>query len=82
MPLLQVRNCPTLLYETIARVAASENRSIAQQTLALLQQSFDGSVDAKKAKRIHALEETKTLALVLPKNAPSPESLVSEDRSR
>ena len=40
MPLLQVRNCPSNLYESITQVAKKENRSIAQQTIVLLEQSF------------------------------------------
>ena len=36
MPLLQVRDIPKELYETISKVAQIENRSISQQTIVLL----------------------------------------------
>jgi hypothetical protein len=32
MPLLQVRNVPEDLYDALSKVAAAENRSIAQET--------------------------------------------------
>ena len=37
MPLLQVRDIPEDLYEKLAKVAQMENRSIAQETIVLLQ---------------------------------------------
>ncbi len=41
MPLLQVRDVPIELYETLSRVAESENRSIAQETIVLLKKALN-----------------------------------------
>jgi hypothetical protein len=41
MPLLQVRDIPDDLYETQSKVAASENRSIAQETIVLLKKTLN-----------------------------------------
>ncbi|MBQ6452829.1 MAG: hypothetical protein IJJ14_00555, partial [Coriobacteriales bacterium] len=38
MPLLQVRDCPEDVYEALRERAKRENRSIAQQTITILQE--------------------------------------------
>lgn len=50
MALLQVRDMPDDLYETLSRVAAAENRSIAQQTIVLLKKSLQYD-QKRKARR-------------------------------
>ena len=37
MPALQVKDCPTEVYEELRRCAAQENRSISQQALTILE---------------------------------------------
>lgn len=37
MPALQIKDCPTEVYEELRRCAARENRSISQQTLTILE---------------------------------------------
>ena len=37
MPALQVKDCPTELYEELRRCASRENRSISQQALTILE---------------------------------------------
>ena len=40
MPLLQVRECPEDIYRTITYAAKSENRTIAQQIIVLLEKAL------------------------------------------
>ena len=40
MPLLQVRECPEDIYRRISYAAKNENRTIAQQTVVLLEKSL------------------------------------------
>lgn len=82
MPLLQVRNCPTPLYETISLFAKKENRSIAQETISILQKNLQLGFDEKKSKRIAAIEKSVSLNFTLPEDAPSPTDLIREDRNR
>lgn len=42
MPALQVKDCPSDVYERLRACAAEENRSIAQQTVAILRLYLDG----------------------------------------
>ena len=41
MPALQVRDCPMEVYEKLRACAAAENRSIAQQTLTIIEEYLD-----------------------------------------
>lgn len=38
MPALQIKDCPTEVYEALRRCAARENRSISQQALTILEE--------------------------------------------
>lgn len=42
MPLLQVKNCPERIYESLRSLAISEHRTIAQQVLAILDDYLNG----------------------------------------
>ncbi len=85
MAILQVRDVPDDLYETLSNVAKQSHRSIAQETLVLLRQALQMEV-SRKAKRSATLEKIEALSVVkLPHTAtsmPSPEALIREDRDR
>ena len=51
MPLLQVRDCPEDVYKKIALVAKKENRSIAQQTVVLLERSLGQEISNKERRK-------------------------------
>ena len=55
MPLLQVRDCPEDIYQKIALVAKRQNRSIAQQTLVLLEKGL-GQEQSNSERRRQLLE--------------------------
>ena len=57
MALLQVRNFPDDTYEVISEMAKKERRSIAQQTILLVEKGLDLE-STPKARRIRALERT------------------------
>ncbi len=59
MPSLQVRNLPDALYQKLARAAAREHRSIAQQAVILLSKGLDCELDPKKQRNL-LLESLKT----------------------
>lgn len=81
MALLQVRDMPDDLYETLSRVAAADNRSIAQQTIVLLKKSLQYD-QKRKARRKQVLEEIKALEINNTDSFPNPEDLIREDRDR
>lgn len=81
MALLQVRDCPTDLYENLTNRAKSENRSIAQQTIYILKNSL-GSSDANKQRRKKTLELLAEKPMILPEGSPMPADLIREDRDR
>ena len=82
MPLLQVRDCPDNVYQTLVRNAKSENRSIAQQTIVILKKNFDMQLHSAAIRRQQAIAMTEEWHITLPKNARSPAELVREDRDR
>jgi hypothetical protein len=81
MPSLQVRDIPKELYETIARVAQTENRSIAQQTIVLLKNALR-LTDERIARRKSVLREIDNLNIKGANSFPDPAELVREDRDR
>lgn len=81
MPLLQVREMPDDLYEKLAMVARSENRSIAQETIVLLRQALDLPVE-RRARRMQTLQEIESLELTDTERFPNPSELIREDRER
>ena len=81
MPLLQVRDFPKELYETISRVAKAENRSVPQQTIVLLKTALDITED-RKAKRKSVLSEINNLNIKNTNKFPDPSKLIREDRDR
>ena len=81
MPLLQVRDFPMELYETISRVAQAENRSVPQQTVVLLKNALNISGE-RKTWRKAVLQEIEKLKLQNTNKFPDPALLVREDRDR
>ena len=81
MPLLQVRDFPADLYDTISRVAREENRSIPQQTIVLLKTALNITQE-RKTRRKAALAETDILKLKNVESFPDPVRLIREDRDR
>ncbi|GHU66757.1 hypothetical protein FACS189447_08200 [Spirochaetia bacterium] len=81
MPLLQVRDCPQELYETISQVAEMENRSISQQTIALLKNALNLTQE-RKLRRKSVLQRIKNLNFKNTDAFPDPAKLIREDRDR
>jgi hypothetical protein len=79
MPLLQVRDFPAELYDTISRVARSENRSVPQQTIVLLKTALN-LTEERKTLRKAVLQEIDCLNIENTNNFPPPEEITREDR--
>jgi hypothetical protein len=68
MPLLQVRDFPEDIYEEIAYEARRQHRTIAQQTIVLIEQGLHGNdEESYKERRRRALE--RTMAREVPQDA-------------
>jgi hypothetical protein len=81
MPLLQVRDIPHDLYEKLSRVAAEDNRSIAQETVVLLKKALNFS-EERISRRRRILAEIETLKIDNVDKFPDPAQLIREDRER
>jgi len=58
MPLLQVRDFPSDVYEEIKFVAKEQHRTIAQQTIVLIKDGLGKEISSKE-RRLRALERTR-----------------------
>ncbi len=81
MPLLQVRDVPADLYETLSMVAENEHRSIAQQTIVLLRSALNMK-DKRMLRRKAVLQEIEKLEIKNTDHFPDPSQLIREDRDR
>jgi len=81
MPLLQVRDFPPDLYDTISQVAQAENRSIPQQTIVLLKNALNITGE-RKTRRNAVLHEINNLNIENTGSFPDPAQLIREDRDR
>ena len=81
MPLLQVRDIPADLYETISRVAQTENRSITQQTIVLLKAALN-ITEEQRARRKAVFREIDSLDVKGSNTFPDPARFTREDRDR
>ncbi len=81
MPLLQVRDVPADLYETLSMVAENEHRSIAQQTIVLLRFALNLK-EERMSRRKAVLQEIEKLDIENPELFPEPSQLIREDRER
>jgi hypothetical protein len=76
---LQVNDIPNELYESIVQAAKTENRSIDQQIVFLL----NNSLDTARTRKIHSvLQEIDKLTLGDTGTFPNPGELIREDRDR
>jgi len=81
MPLLQVRDCPEDLYKKITLAAKRQNRTIAQQILALLQKSL-GQTEPNLERRGRLLEKIDNRTLPAEVRKVDAVALIREDRDR
>jgi hypothetical protein len=81
MPLLQVRDCPEDIYKRIALAAKRQHRTIAQQILVLLQQSF-GQDQPNTERRKQLLEKINCRSISKEVKRINAVALVREDRDR
>ncbi|MDI3481654.1 MAG: hypothetical protein PWQ97_1309 [Tepidanaerobacteraceae bacterium] len=82
MPSLQVRDLPDYIYQQIIQLAEAERRSIAQETVVLLEKALQLEKRNKKRRRLlfsHIIQETKNEN---DKNNLDPVKLIREDRER
>ena len=82
MPIIQVRNVPEHIYKRIVKLAELERRSIAQETLLLL----ESALDMDNSNKLH---REKLIDCILHENesiysgdVPDPVPLIREDRER
>ena len=82
MPTLYVENVPAELYEALRSRAKGNRRSIAAETLVILEQMVTTS--AEKAQRVAFYERLQKIRSRAPQptGGPSAEELLREDRSR
>lgn len=81
MPSLQVRDLPEHLHRKIAEKAAAEHRSIAQQTIVLLEKALQMEMKKKNARK-QLIERILRTPPAAPGRIPDPVALIREDRGR
>ncbi len=81
MPLLQVRECPEDIYRKISLVAKSENRTIAQQVIVLLEKGL-GQMESNRERRRKILESIEEKIPSSRARKIDPVDLIREDRGR
>jgi hypothetical protein len=81
MPLLQVRDCPEDIYKKIALVAKSENRSIAQQVIVLLEKGL-GQEQSNMERRRKLIERIESREVNLKLREIDAVAMIREDRDR
>ncbi len=82
MPSLQVRDLPEHVYRKLREQAALEHRSIAQETVVLLEKALEMETK-RKNKRKQLLEKIlQTAPLMDPRKIPDPVELLRQDHSR
>lgn len=79
--LLQVRDIPNDLYETLSKVAKAENRSITQQTIILLRSALKLKQE-RITKRASVLEEIDKIEISKSDEFPDPAELIREERDK
>ena len=81
MPLLQVREFPQELYDSLTKLARVENRSAAQQTVVLMREAL-GQPKNQLERRRAVLARIEEAGISLPDDAPNAADLIREDRER
>ena len=80
MALLQVRNFPDDKYEVISRMARDQRRSIAQQTVLLIERGLESGDDISRRQR--AIERTMAREVPDWMKGIDTAALIREDRDR
>jgi len=80
MPSLQVRDMPPVLYAKLKQMAQREHRSIAQETIVLLERSL-GIRHDPKARRNRLVQEISSLSIDA-SNLSDPVDMIRRDRDR
>jgi len=80
MALLQVRNFPDDRYEVISRMARDQRRSIAQQTVLLIERGLESGDDISRRQR--AIERTMAREVPDWMKGIDTAALIREDRDR
>lgn len=81
MPLLQVRDFPEDVYESLTKVAKEDNRSISQETIVLLRSALNQK-EERFSRRRRVLEEIDEMNLGDTNKFPDPVFLIRKDRDR
>jgi len=81
MPLLQVRDFPEEVYESLAKVAKEDNRSISQETIVLIRSALNQE-EERHSRRKRVIEEINNMNLGETDKFPDPVLLIREDRDR
>jgi hypothetical protein len=81
MPLLQVRDCPEDIYKRISSVAKKQNRTIAQQTIVLLEKGL-GQEEPNIERRRQLLEKINAREISQNIKDIDAVALIREDRDR
>jgi hypothetical protein len=81
MPLLQVRDFPDDIYAELSYVARKEHRSIAQQTIVLIQKGL-GRTETNRERRKRVLEEIAAMDVPEAAKAVDVVRLIREDHER
>ena len=81
MPLLQVRDFPSDIYEEIKAKAKQEHRTISQQTIVLIKDSLERN-SSDKDRRLKVLERIKNRAVPVEVKKIDPVEWIREDRNR
>jgi plasmid stability protein len=82
VPALQVRDLPDHLYRKLVEKAAAEHRSIAQETVVLLEKALEMETKKKTARRMLIEKILRTPPPSDPQKIPAPVDLLREDRRR
>ena len=81
MPLLQVRECPEDIYRKISHVAKTENRTIAQQVVVLLEKGLQqNELNIERRKQLMEKFEKRQIPTEVKKI--NTVSLIREDRDK
>lgn len=81
MPLLQVRECPEDIYQKITLAAKRQKRTIAQQTLALLEKGL-GQEESNIERRKRLMSKIQSRGISASAKAVDAAALIREDRER
>ena len=82
MPTLQERDLPEHIYRKLVEKAASEHRSIAQETVVLLEKALQIEQKTKLERKQLIDRILQTVPIANPQDIPDPVVLIREDRSQ